>query len=472
LKNLSLAFFLLTATTTAAQAACLDAQEVQRAVYDQFKVELLQDEKNPQAVDLCDEKSLPYRVFSSILFLKSLPTLERREGDAFDLGRLGPNAYDFFRARAKILSLDLRPKSHRETSCSDNRAAFVPPGGESDGSVIACMNLADPRRSIFWAASILVHEAWHLNKEDPGHVRCVAGPFIDGNSCDASFEEGGSYAVGIEFAVRVSRQAGLDSKLRTEARNMALSDFLVRFNRKSFDIRDGALLEDEKGQYSFYDGESQRSLSLNVESGAVALSRVGIATFLQPESAKASGYYYKRGRVTDVPPSPYVNFMDIFRNELNASERASVRDAFFGGKYACLLMDQALECMDPGRQRFRVPFTHLVPRNFLSTFKSRFVPANVAHIYGEDGFLYILPDSVEDLKNTDPKNWRRSNTPYAFQYLSSFTYGYEIALTAEGKVALYSYPDRKWIQAPKGLEDKKYKRLIAPFAWSEKLNEL
>jgi hypothetical protein len=62
------------------------------------------------------------------------------------------------------------------------------------------------------------------------HAVCISGENFDRASCDETYENGGAYAIGVEFLMKVSQTQRFDSALRERARTMAEKALRERFN--------------------------------------------------------------------------------------------------------------------------------------------------------------------------------------------------------------------------------------------------
>ena len=59
---------------------------------------------------------------------------------------------------------------------------------------------------------------------------CLSGQNYRRESCDDSYEEGGAYAVGVEYLLHISQTTRLDRALRERARALAQTALRERFN--------------------------------------------------------------------------------------------------------------------------------------------------------------------------------------------------------------------------------------------------
>lgn len=446
-----------------AQSPCLDKEQLQKVLLNNFKMEALNPER---PLDYCDQASLGFRVAEAIFLLNEVTLSPTRENDPFDKGFLEGTPFEFFRKRVKIIQIDELKEGDPRSDCQDGRAAYVA-RGETEARIVVCPPAAANSR--LQLSSILLHEARHLEKGGYHHVICRSGNFIGKPSCDASYEDGGSYAIGTEYHVKVWRSQHLPLEIRKEARELAVSDFVERFNERILDLREGALLQSEDGSWEFYDVDSQIKLPFSFGSkNVIAYLRDGLATFFQPLASKVEAYLHSGHELSKAPSDVLVR---KFNNELSASERAAVRDVVYGNSFACIMLESSLDCISLKRENFKVEVKHFTPKSFLFSKNSRLIYSNRVHILGEDGFLYLLPDSAEDLKSTDPRQWQKSAESSRYADVAPFGNSYEILLDSQNEVKVYNKRDRSFSE-PVNLVKKKYRAMVSPFIWSEKLREL
>jgi len=446
-----------------AHSDCLDEARLKSVVLENFKMEALNPSK---PLDYCKTDSLAYRVADAILLLSEVTLSPRKENDPFDKGFLEGAPFDFFKKRVKIIQIDELEKGDPKSDCQDGRAAYVA-AGETKPRIVVCPPAA--KNSALQLSSILLHEARHLEQGGYHHVICRSGSFVGKPSCDNSYEDGGSYAIGTEYQVKVWRSEHLPMALRKEARELAISDFLERFNVRVLDLREGALLQTEAGAWEFYDGDSQVKLPFDFSSSKViAYLRNGLATFFQPFAGKIEAYVHSKGGLKSAPSDVLVR---KFHNELTAAEQTQLKDVVYGTTFACLMLETSLDCISMDRKNFKIDIKHFVPKSFLFTKNSRLLYANRVHILGEDGYLYLLPESAEELRAKDPTLWMKSSEPSRFAKVAPFGMGYEILLNSNQEVMVYNKRQRT-VSESLNLEKKKYRTLVSPFIWSEKLRDL
>lgn len=439
-----------------ATAACLDPARVRGELMKDFAFEGGGDVASG---DLCDTSRLSNVTLAALLFLKDLGTLpENRDG--FSAGVLNGKAYDYFKLRAKKIVL--------ETNASDEDCAglmhVLPTDPREEGIVHVCPKAT--KYNMVVLATGLVHEARHLDGAEFSHQVCQAGIFAGGFSCDPSFEHSGSYAVGVEFDALLWRAKSLNPALREQARATAVVDILSHFNQLPLDLRAGALLAGESGELTFFDGVKLSGVPFKLPTDGVLTQKSGLATIFERGSGQVKQYGFGPGLV---PAPPDI----LTRRFAELGERAEVRDVIYGNRYVCFLLESTLQCAGPDYKFFRKDLPAGVRGvRFLKTdMRSSFIAQKIVHLLAEDGVLYALPESVDDLRSLEAARWNHSSGVFPLADVHPFGFGTEIGLFRDGKVSVYERRSKKWTTPP-ALEGKKVRSMLAPFVWSDQLRDL
>lgn len=463
--------FLLVATLVIAlsqpsQAAdCLDSARIETEIVPHFNFlshdgRKLDPDKDIKP-DLCNKKSVLNAALRAFLFIKDLGHLGSSRSD-FDLGFIGDSPYEFFASRVENVVIETRPKN---SDCPDQRLAFVHPVTRLDKKIWICPAIV--RFDPLTISSVLVHEARHLDGPEHEHRPCTRGPLTGKHSCDRAYSDGGSYAVGAEYQVKLSRSEEVSPAMRAFARAGALTDFLQRFTYLPFDLKEGALLRDSQNALSFFDGEKEISTGLHTKAHTVLSLQAGLPMFFEPLDGSVQTYEFHTQFGKPVPDI----LTEHFSKRMSAGDQKEVIDVVYGDEYACVLMKTALECYGKDLALFRKSLASLEPLRFVFTYKSRLIQSRVVHLITKDGYLYRLPTTSQELQERDPKDWPRSSNLFNKTAIQPWGRGTEIGLTIDGKVLLYKQKSRQWELIP-ALESRQIRDVIAPFVWSTQLNEL
>jgi len=214
LKPFALAFCLLLPFAARAEFNCPDPQKI-LALSHEFEILKTSPRVN---TEMCGGNSMLVTLAKSLGFLRELGNLEPVPARSPDW--IGASPYEFFKARVKKIVLD------DGDDCVG--LAQVWPSERAQGIIHLCTRARDYDSLVLSEA--LVHERRHLENEPHDHVTCWSGQNYRRESCDESYEEGGAYAVGVEYLMRISQTTRLDRPLRDRARELALTALRERFN--------------------------------------------------------------------------------------------------------------------------------------------------------------------------------------------------------------------------------------------------
>jgi hypothetical protein len=93
------------------------------------------------------------------------------------------------------------------------------------------------------------------------------------------------------------------------------------------------------------------------------------------------------------------------------------------------------------------------------------------YVASQDGKLYELPKTFNELRSTDPRLWKSSQRRYDYYSLSSVIGDTEFALTSDGRVLSLIGAKKPSTPTP-ALQGQKFDRMIGPIYWSKELETL
>jgi hypothetical protein len=430
--------------------SCLSPEEVRgiRSVYRFVSAGGDEPEISP-----CDNKSLAGRALQTIAFLNAFPALEIATNLQKSAVMVeGPAA--FLQKRISTFVLEA-PGSN---TCNKTTVAYV--GRFEKATMHLCPLLMNSEISIFEFASSLIHEARHT--EGFSHVRCTHGalekmdtdPYSTG-ACDNTYEEQGSYGIETSFMINVY-QGSKNEILRQEARGNAAEYLADRFNRLPLNIVPGAILLDKAGTVSFYDTEKRNFYDLK------KIRAIGAADdelVLFEDSGVAKDFYKFAVPMPDAEGLTAISYRDA-----SPQKQASLLDVVYAEEYGCLLFANSIRCTysDPGQklQSEEFEIKDFEPKGFFGRF-----------ILAQDGSTFHIPTTYEGFLNAGAKGFIKNPSRIqhsSFGYLKNqFTYG--ISMT--GVFESYDAAKKTWSAVP-SLRQERFKKIIAPFYWSQKLQDL
>lgn len=417
---------------------------------------------DPGVVDnLCDSKNPLYPMLKALMAMEDLPPLTGKT-DAADQGIIRGSPFDFFRARVRRIIFEPTSQSYCAIIGRSHVSAYA--GTFGSGIIHICRTFTeDP---FIDQMSDLLHEARHLDSGVGTHVQCNHGSFLGLRGCDATYEEKGAYAVGLEFLLKLSRTESLPEAIRAEARAKAVTDFANRFNHPPLDISAGALLLRENGEIHFYSNKS--AVKWNGPSASALAIRDGVPVALQSSvdnlQISVDGNHWRQasGNLAE-------KYLGLTQNE-----RRSVADIFYsqpGADYSCILFESSMRCWSDGLEEHSVTNWQFRARRFVYGSNSALLPPKSLNILADDGFLYRLPAKFSELKRMAPSNYNRIQNIQSL--LGAVTIGkrQELILNTDGQALIYSRQERNSIPISE-LSGFRFKKVISPYYWSPALQDL
>lgn len=195
--------------------SCLERKQVD-AVMKEFTISKTSHGVN---IDLCDSRSMAYVLVKSLMFVKGLGALNATK-NSLNHNFIQGTPYEFFRERVKQIVLD------DGEDCVG--LSQIWPQERSQKIVRLCSKATG--YDTLTLTEALMHEARHLEPNEHRHEMCLDGEMRGREACDSSYAEGGAYAVGIEYLIRISQTKHLAANLREQAKSLAARALQQRFN--------------------------------------------------------------------------------------------------------------------------------------------------------------------------------------------------------------------------------------------------
>ncbi len=436
-------------------ANCYDPSRLQNEVLTQFKIT-----SNDPALQYkyCDNNNVVFQAIQALLYLKDLPPV-LASNDEMDFGVLGTRPYEFLQSHI-------------------NEIAFEIDGGDGcfQGTMAYIENRLPTMHICPWItkfdtltnAGVFIHESRHVDGYP--HVHCEHGPYQNfDRACDPSYQTLGSYGVGTEFEVKISRSQTINNAVRMSARGYAITDFMEHFNELPLNIRQGILLESGDNSVDFYDGHSRTPII-----GARPINQVFFATsstragFFNPDDLSIE-YFQSKGVV--LPPSKS-GLQDELRNRISQADASTLLDMAFISDGACFLFPKHLHCFHIGNvaSSFDVPLNGLLATSFVSIERSMIFNSGDVYLATDQGLLHRLPQ-FDQLRNSDPFDYPRAPGSLDVLSIAQINPSQEILMRSNHLLQVYDTRARNWQLIP-GLESTPFKKMVGPYYWSEKLDSL
>lgn len=447
-----------------AHAKCLDGKMVDLIKQD-FEFYDGNQPVDMQKLDLCHEESLINKTLSALSFLKKyslLPMLPTTSGQLI----LGQDAWEYLKQRIQRIQLTANGVS----LCGQDDKILNVVAYYEPRDPVATMHICKAFDTLdtFSAASILVHEARHT--EGYGHVDCSRGR-LNGEkiACDATYKLRGSYAVGVEYMVRLAGDNQVDPILRRSSRVAAATDLFERFNDAPMGLRWVSLMQADDGSVYGYDGHSFEKAGVGTPT-QVMVDREGEPILF--DAASGSVKTYALGQVSDTDGWLAARFREV------GPSRTDFIDALYTFGYHCLLFEREMRCGRAEGPNFDVVvrFSKLHPVGFLYVSKSALVKEYTPYLVGDNGLLYPLPASHLDLAKLKEAKLKGRKTKKSILKLAPFSNDEQgdYVLTQDGHLLLFQKHDdgtRAFdeISTPEGVH---FKSIAPPTIWSKDLRAL
>lgn len=399
--------------------------------------------------DRCDSSQLQYKVIKALLDLENLPHLTTIPENA-KWSTEPPIQYIRNRVNGFQFDLSTAPKCASSTAI-----AYLEP---LDDSVHVCPRLA--LQSEYSVMNILIHETRHVDGHR--HVICSHGAFTGSYSCDSSYEQQGSYGFATAFNLSVSRETSLPLAIRQEARVMAVSDLMERFNELPFGLRNGVLLQDSNGSLEFFDGKNgTETLIDDLYPQAILTERNGFPTLYDPPAGEVKSYMYQTNLIDT--SGEYAN---DFRRRFQASKRRALLDVFYGSPFSCLLFEEEASCSDGSgaKSSIRILFKKSAPRRFVRI-------DNRLGVILDNNSIALLPQTSAELSSMREEHLESLPNPYGYISYVGPIGGHYFGLSQEGVLLKTTAWKDRPIVVPE-LAHRRFKKVIGPLLWSKKLEEL
>lgn len=436
------------------QPECLDESTIDM-LFNKFRFYSTNPKVKAEALNFCNPKDPGVPAFAGLTFLKKYSALPRLAAPASN-NILGDDALEYMAGRVNAVQF----LKDGEIACGESTQ-----GKEAKLSVAAFVMNATPIVYIcgitdefdpLTLAEIFVHESRHV--DGYRHSNCERGPLAGaGAACDPSYSTQGSYAVGVEYKLRISKHPALDPALRENARMLAFTDLFQRFNDGTMGMESRLVLADENGQNYQFDGENLEPIAGGMP-GQVLTTRSGSNIFFDPATGSAKSFYLSRWS------DALGKLARDYRAGLFGVAQRQLLDAAYQRDYACLLFPKELKCFDGSADAtdyITVPLQKIRPKALFYSGDSTLVKPGTLFLVSEENELYELPAESKALTQGEA-SFQLSASPA--EYLRVFTLPDmgegEYAISLQGHL-LYTKAGKKGLAPVPGAEAIKF-RFLAP----------
>jgi hypothetical protein len=391
----------------------------------------------PAMRDLCNQKILPTKTYSTLLFLKQFGDLPL-PSPVLDQNILGANAYQYLRSTVRTITFTHNGYGNcgQTTKAKDGSKLTVGAYANFDESgFYLCLDSAD--QDVFSLASIFVHEARHTQGSGFSHVTCRRGPLAGAEACDESYRHKGSYAIGTEYYLRLSKHPNLDPILKDTSRYSGLEGLYARFNQGAMIPTSALLIQKSDGHLSLFQDKKLKDLVLPSQASSTAflVSREDNGGLFDPTTRQAQLYAY----------SQFIKFFGqlarLFR-ELEFQADDMPIDAFYLGDYGCLVYRGRLACAETRLGATIADFKTISlqkirPIGIVQDRSSMLLPSKFVFLQEDSGDLYQLPNKFSDLLNFNDRTAIAFKTDFPYRKITHIAVDQTTyALDKEGKIFL------------------------------------
>lgn len=432
---------------------CLDAERLAR----EFRYDFRDPDDKPVSLEPCDSAKTSYAVAKALIFLKDLPASHVPKSQ-FNPNKIEGEPYDFLASRVRKVIVDDRQTSDE---CADGRLAFTHSFWREQKKIWICP--AFRKAGDLQATSVLLHEARHLDGQEFNHVACHEGRMKNQMSCDQDYESGSAYAIGLEYLVKLTMNPGLDPAVRSEARRLAVLEFVSRFNDLPLDLERGALVQNEKtGMVYFYNGQGFEDAGFSAPLDTVFSSLGGLANLYSPSSGKTAVFDFEEKLSRTTP-----NVLSRLFQGLPSARQRELRSVAYGKTDACLLLQNEMLCFDRNKAPYSLRTENSV--RLLMAENSNLLESGALYSQSADFFLHRLPSDA----TSSHEKWPRSRD--AFPFIGGGIWGSvwnreEIWLSTRGELQIFDQKKKTWRSTPQPTGP--YRAILAPYVWSKRLQDL
>ncbi len=412
--------------------------------------------------ELCTE-SIYTNTLRGLLFLRDFPKQDWTADD-FQKNIFGSDPFAFL--KANIQRLEFLPASDTDR-CPPGAFMGVHP---DDRTAIRICPVKELNPLIF--SSAILHEARH-STSGYGHANCLYGRQSEGITCDLSLDFAGGYAVGVELYVKASRTSSFDSALRQQARALAITDLLERFQTPPLAIDRGYLLQTESGEVIFWGARGSRPFFSAPRPSALLIHRFASQALFDRDTGNVTDCFSASACLADAAGMIAAEFRSLG----SAAKRASLLDVTYeaGGRvdYSCLLYSDTVDCIQSdGQDRVSVDIRALGPKKFLYAGNTGWLPnENALYIVDAQGFAYQMPATFAALKQGQAGSLVKQETQIGLLEVTRVSRDREMAIFLNGDLMYYDIVKGQWDPVPQ-MRGQKFRRFLSDVLWSPRVEEL
>lgn len=401
----------------------------------------------------CDPENAANKIQQALDFIEAFPAAKNSLAELHS-NFLGDSLSQFFNAHIETILFETEEHS---SMCRKFGLQAYHQDGE-DKILHVCPGIV--AFSALTISSYLLHEARHQEGSKYDHTNCESGYYFNLDACDATFDFGGSYAIGAEFKIRASRNEGLSQATRHEARALAMADLVDHFVKPPLGLKQGTVLLSEEGTLSFFDGENLSELATGISPSTIVSIR-DLPVFYDAAHATVKDIAFD-SNPTDTPGM----LARIFR-EMPESERKDVVDIFYGDK-ACVLFTDRITCYGIGDPKTIALPAGVRALQIMTTDPLTSLDAR-AYILSEEGKAYTIPQgknrdewSTEGIVNIEALD--------SYRGLTKLPKVGVMGIMMNGEIAT-RLPNQPWVPLT-AFQGMKFRKLMGPMFWSPSLKTL
>ena len=430
--------------------ACIDEARYEKILKVDYKWSVQKNAKGVPVTgfDRCDVKSVSYKVIAAYIKLQDFPAFDSKVDDA-NRNVVGSSPAGFIKSRVKAFIFDAEDS---KVCVTGQVAAYV-----SRGEDIAHICPQAVSNSDLDIMDTLIHESRHV--EGFPHAQCTRGSRQNAQflACDESYEDGGSYGVGAEFNVRLSRTVAVPTAVRAQARANGLIAFMTSFNKLPLELQEGVFAQTPARELYFVGDSSATSLTKKAPEGLL-VSRGGVPTWYDG----VTGQVVSRG-AGDVMTDTEGIFAKNFRTAMPPARRQSLVDIKYGS-YSCMLFDKDMSCGPDLTETYLMDLEGQKATGFI-------IIGSRQALRMENGDIYALPAEYVDIKGKKLSDFKKvPMSKDILQFLSSDSRS-AMALTSDGVLLRTEALTAPLTEVPH-TRQLRFERIVGPSMWSQRAESL
>lgn len=336
---------------------------------------------------LCSPEDKRYQLLDILMFLYYTDTSDTAgpvNVNGHQLNIIGTSPYTFFKERVKKIIYD----ESKDSYCAREDVSSF--GYSNYGSEIyLCPFFFSADLAKVTRAAAILHEARH--SEGFHHVTCQSGDKAGAHdSCDSSLEFNGSYAVALEYLLRLynSKTTNLSEQDKVDLRFYIMNNTNDNFNEQIIPIVQGITAVKSNGQFIFYDGKKFRTIYQKENDYITSYEHLSRGPIVINKNVT-------KGFLGGLTPIPFPKHTALGSNFLDMTSLMSIT---MDSMTSCKLYTDLLSCYSSDDNKIYSSKLKISDVSYLFTADrdQSYMPFGM-YMGTKEGQLYRIPDNINGL---------------------------------------------------------------------------